>query len=248
MGRSAKLGDLYDWPTHRFTGQSLFRQPIDEKLVDKINIDYTAIDQTTYTMNTYREKFEIFSIRSPDIKFSMLTELFPFAGYSKIFTKKSDTIDKFQSYWTFTHEKRDESIYIKNDDFQNLIDNNTLLTSNSTHVVNAITYGLTAVFYVETKYLSTTNPFVMNQKTVDIAMKTIQIDTLGKQNKNKQYYDKLEEYVSFAYYSDNERNHTPDTLFEAIQYLREDYKLAEKIQLKPIRMTSISLESLRNFS
>ena len=248
LGQSAKLGDLYDWPTQQFTGQSLFRQPIDEKLVDKSPFGEFTLDKPIYTTNTFHEKFRIFNIESPDIQLSIISELFPFYGSSKFYMKKLTTKNKFQTYWTFTYQYSQESISLTNDEYKTLIDNNTLLNSNATHIAISLTYGFTAVICLESKNINHDNSIVnnsINRQRVNNIMTVILDDIRKSWNQSKQTYDKLEEYVSFNYYSDIERNNTPANLFEAIQYIRDDILLQDMTKLKPIKIKLTSLEFMR---
>ena len=115
-------------------------------------------------------------------KLWIISELFPFSGSSEFYMKKLTTKNKFQTHWTFTYQYSQELISLRNDDYKTLIDNNTLLNSNATHIAISLTYGLTAVLCRETKNIDHDNNMVNNsinnQQTVNNIMTIILDDTV----------------------------------------------------------------------
>ena len=237
LGRSAKLGELYDWTTNRFTGQSFISNGLPEKFIRSIDMHAMDSNQIIHQDSSYESKFKLFDINSFDTQLSLLSSTFPFAGSSKFFTHSVTNKKTIHRFWTFYKQKVYKNVLLNIDKvLAQQVDNTTLLNSNVTHFVYGVYYGIRAVMSIETK--DTINQTKHHQYFVEEVLRIIIKETIYNLPLNKTKYDDMENYIKYNYYSDYTDIDEPNNLYEAVQQLRQSFfilKIKDESKLKPLK-------------
>ena len=152
LGHLVKLGDLYDWPTQQFTGQSLFSNGLPEKIQRQPLFGRDDI-QVFPAESTYALKFQLFEIESVDTQLSILSSTFPLSGSAKFFRHRVTNKKTLQRFWTFNRNIKFNGISFNSHEVKPYVDNTTLLNTDATHVAVELSYGIRAIISIETKQM-----------------------------------------------------------------------------------------------
>ena len=226
------MGDLFDWPTHRFTGQSLFSNELPENFSTKTDKSESDDQKKFYKDSSYFSKFVALEIESVDTQFSLVSSTFPFAGWSKFFTHRVINEKTIQRFWTFVKRRFYKEISLLHGNVMSYIDNTTLLNTDATHVAIGIHYGIRAIISLDNKltYNQTQNWGLVLEEILSIIR-----NECGSGNiLTKTQHDDMENYINYNYYSDYTPNDEPNNLHEAVQQCRQSYIMTDENQLKPI--------------
>ena len=134
----AQLGAFYDERTDKFIGLNIFKNSLDEKMVESTDIFGTSFAYTTEFNN--EEKLKRLELTA-QLKLSAMLDLIQLEGSGKFLKieKRSSRVAMAALFQTITTKY--EEISITNVKFQDLVDFDLLDKINATHVVIAIQWG-----------------------------------------------------------------------------------------------------------
>ena len=239
LGQSVKFGDLYDWTTHRFTGQSLFSSEIPEKSIKMLDDVSQYLNKGIQNVNSYQAKFKLFDIDSFDIQLSIVSRLIPLTGSAKFFSHRITNKKTIERFWSFTRLLNYKGITITNLDLIPYIDNSTLLNTDATHVAYRIIYGMSAVLSIQSRDSMMVNQTEYRGQVLDKILGLINQEVEKGLKLNKTDYDEMEKDIKYKYYSDYTDVDEPNNLYEAVQQLRQTYLMKDESKLKAFKGLSI---------
>jgi hypothetical protein len=145
IGRSAKLGSLYDARKDNFIGAELYIDNIPSEVINPIH----PCPNTNYDFNydeTLNSKFDRLNVEG-ELKLSILMNLVNLEGSGRYLSDKQSSKRVFRSAFVYQSVTCYESFNPLNHKLKNLA--NDFCHFNGTHVVCGIKYGVNAIFSVE---------------------------------------------------------------------------------------------------
>ena len=245
VGRVAKLGELYDARSDQFLHLSITKSNFPNTSISSTQNKETKLKYTL--LNTFEEKFQTLDV-SAEVKLSVMGGLFELEGSGRYFkdTKKSAKSAKasiIQSFLT-TYDQ----VSITDSAVNPLVNDDVLAQIDATHVVVGIQWGGNVFISVED--LNQDNRDVQKvEGNLGVKIQLLAASLSGHGLVNVSDADKSElNKFSFEIYGDLLPDSVPQTLIEAVQFMKISPSLLQNAnggKGKAMKYTLLPLPALR---